>query len=194
MAITESSPATRTVDGVELPAPGVWQIDPSHSTVEFIARHLMVSKVRGRISDFDGAVRIADEPLASSVELTMQAASIDTNSEDRDAHLRSADFFDVDEHPTMAFRSTAVEPAGHHRWSVQGELTIKGISRPVELDLELLGFGADPWGAQRAVYSARAEVDREDWGLTWNTTLESGGVLVSKAIQIELEIQTVFSG
>jgi polyisoprenoid-binding protein YceI len=170
---------------------GTWQIDPSHSTVGFVARHLMVTKVRGRFTDVDATVTVGDDPTASSVEAVIQTASIDTRSADRDTHLRSADFFDVEQFPTITFRSTAVRAVKGDRWALDGELTIKGVTRPVTLDVEFEGTAGDPWGGQRAGFTAETEIDREDWGLTWNVALESGGILVSKKIKLELEVQLV---
>jgi len=185
-----------TIDGARstgqsgLPAPGEWQIDPSHSSVEFVVRHLVVGKSRGRFADFSGKIQVAEVPEQSSVEVVIQAASIDTRDERRDGHLRSADFFEVDSYPTIEFRSTAVEPHGD-TWKVTGDLTIKGRPRPVVLDVELGGLVTDPWGNSRAAFSASTEVDREDWGLTWNQALEGGGLLVGKKARIELEIEAV---
>ncbi|MBI2167950.1 MAG: YceI family protein [Actinobacteria bacterium] len=182
--------ATRTVAGQELPTPGTWEIDRSHSSAEFVVRHLMVSKVRGRFGDFAGSVEIGEAPEASSVAVTLQAASIETGESPRDEHLRSADFLDVESFPTLAFRSTGVEAAGK-RWKVTGDLTIRDVTRPVVLDVEFGGAAGDPWGGQRAAFSASTEIDREDFGLTWNQVLETGGVLVGKTIKIELEVEAV---
>ncbi|MBK9178839.1 MAG: YceI family protein [Acidimicrobiales bacterium] len=188
---TSTSAATRTVDGVELPVAGTWAIDPSHSTVGFVVRHLMVGRTRGRFGAFDGVVTVAEDPTASSVEVTIDAASIDTRDETRDGHLRSPDFFDVERHPSLTFESTGVVPVGAGRWSVTGTLTIRGEARPVTLDVEYEGTEVDPWGNQRAAFTARTEVDREAWGLTWNQALETGGVLVGKKARIELEVEAV---
>jgi polyisoprenoid-binding protein YceI len=183
--------ATRSYEGLDIPAPGRFAIDPTHTNVSFVAKHLMVSKVRGRFGDFEGTIVIADEPLDSSVAVTIQADSIDSRTPDRDAHLRSADFLDVESFPTLAFRSVAVRHLGGDEFEVDGELTIKGVSRPVTLAMELDGVVVDPWGGQRLAFSAHTEVDREDWGLTWNVALETGGVLVSKKVRIEIEGQAV---
>jgi polyisoprenoid-binding protein YceI len=182
----------RTVDGVELPAAGDWQLDPSHTTVEFVGRHLMVSKVRGRFPEVEGVVHVADEPADSSVQVTIRTASVDSRDAKRDAHLRSADLFDVEQYPTITFRSTQVQGEGTE-WQVTGDLTIKGVTRPVVLDVELTGVVADPWGGRRAGFSAHTEVNREDWGITWNLALEAGGVVVSKKIRIELEVEAVLA-
>lgn len=181
----------RTVNGVEVPEAGNYVIDPSHSTVEFVGRHLMITKVRGRFSDFEGQIAIAEDPEASSTEVLIQAASIDTGDEKRDGHLRSADFFNVEEYPTLAFRSTRVEQGKRGSWKLHGDLTVRDVTRPVVLDLEFDGASPDPWGGQRIAFTAGAEVDREDWGLTWNVALETGGVLVGKKVRIELNVQAV---
>jgi polyisoprenoid-binding protein YceI len=186
-----SAPATRSLDGLEIPAPGTFHIDPSHTTVGFVARHLMVTKVRGRFSAFDGAVTIAQEPLDSSVEVSIETASVDTRDAGRDEHLRSADFFDVEQHPTIAFRSTGVEHRTGSEFVVHGELTVRDVTRPVDLAMTLDGVVTDPWGNERLAFTASAEVDREQWGLTWNQALETGGVLVSKKVRLEIEGQAV---
>ena len=179
------------IDRSALPAAGTWQVDPSHSTVGFVARHLMVTKVRGQFTDYAAEVTIGDDPTDSSVVVTIQAASIDTRSEDRDAHLRSADFLDVEQHPTISFRSAGVRHVKGDHWALDGDLTIKDVTRPVTLDVEFDGTNGDPWGGQRAGFTASTDIEREDWGLTWNVALESGGVLVSKKVRLELEIQLV---
>ena len=188
---TAVNPQTRPFEGVEIPVAGRYVIDASHTNVGFSAKHLMVSKVRGRFSEFEGAITIADAPLDSSVEVTLQATSIDSRSEDRDGHLRSPDFLDVEQFPTLEFRSTAVRHIGGDDFEVDGDLTIKGVSRPVTLAMELEGVARDPWGGHRMAFSAETEIDREDWGLTWNVALETGGVLVSKKVKLEIEGEAV---
>jgi polyisoprenoid-binding protein YceI len=188
---TSTAPQTRPFEGVDVPAAGRYVIDASHTTVGFSAKHLMVSKVRGRFSEFEGVVTIAEHPLESSVQVTLQAASIDSRSEDRDAHLRSPDFLDVEQFPTLDFHSTAVRHTGGEDFEVDGVLTIKGVSRPVTLAMELEGVAQDPWGGHRMAFSAETDIDREDWGLTWNVALETGGVLVSKKVTLEIEGQAV---
>ena len=182
--------ATRTIDDIQAPAAGVWAIDPTHTTVEFIGRHLVFTKVRGRFTGVSGAVTVADDPNASSVEITLDATSITTGTPDRDAHLKGEDFFDVDKYPVISFKSTSVEWKGLEG-TVTGDLTVRGVSKPITLDVELTGVVTDPWGGDRAVFSASGEVDREDWGLVWNMALESGGVLVSKKIRFEIETEIV---
>jgi polyisoprenoid-binding protein YceI len=186
--MTATAPQIR---GESLPAAGTWTIDGSHSSVEFVVRHLMVAKVRGRFSDFGGTITVGETPEASSVEVSISPASIATGDPQRDGHLQSADFFDVEAHPTIGFRSTAVRPVRGDRYEVDGELTVRGVAKPVALDLEYQGTIRDPFGNDKAVFSASTEIDREDWGLTWNQALESGGVLVGKKAKIEIEIEAV---
>jgi polyisoprenoid-binding protein YceI len=182
--------ASHLVNGVDVPVPGDWVIDPGHAEVAFIGRHFMLTKVRGRFTDVAGVIRIEDDPAQSRVDVTIGTASLMSGSPDRDEHLRSADFFDVERFPTATFRSEHVRWSGH-RAQVAGRLTIVGVERPVDLEVELIGTTVDPWGAARAVFSAFTEIDREDWGLTWNVALETGGVLVSKKIRIEIELEAV---
>jgi polyisoprenoid-binding protein YceI len=151
----------------------------------------MVTKVRGSFSEVEAVATIGEDPTQSSVEATIRAASVDTRNADRDTHLRSPEFFDVERFPTITFRSTGVRHAGGDRWAIDGDLTIKDVTRPVTLDAEFEGLTGDPWGGQRAALTATTEVDREDWGLTWNVALESGGLLVSKRIKLELDVQLV---
>jgi polyisoprenoid-binding protein YceI len=166
--------------------PGIWNVDATHSEVGFTARHLMVSKVRGQFKDFAAVVTIAQPFELSSLEATVQMASVDTNSADRDTHVKSADFFDVENHPTMTFTSTKV--AGD---TMEGLLTIKGITKPVTFDLEFGGVSADPWGGTRAGFEATTEINRKDFGLTWNVAVEGGGVLVGEKVKVSLDIQLV---
>lgn len=182
--------ATRTVAGVELPTPGTWTIDPGHADVSFVGRHFMLTKVRGRFTGVAGAVTVSDDPNASSVEVTIDMASVSSGDATRDDHLRSADLFDVAAHPTAAYRSTSVEWDGS-RGTVGGDLTIKGVTRPVTLTVEYVGHALDPWGNERAVFAAHATINREDWGLSWNMALEAGGILVSKEIRLEIDIETI---
>jgi polyisoprenoid-binding protein YceI len=172
-------------------APGAWEIDPSHSNVEFVARHLL-SKVRGRFSGFSGTLTIADQPTESSAEVTIDAGSITTGTDDRDTHLRSADFLDVERYPTLSFRSTAVRAGDEPgRYLVDGDLTIRDVTRPVTLDVEYLGWSDDPWGGKRAGFSATTEITRDDFGASWNVVVESGGLLVGKKVRIELEVEAI---
>lgn len=182
---------TRTVDGVEVPAAGTYQLDPSHSSVGFSARHLMVSKTKGRFADFAGTVIIGEDPLDSSVTVEIQTASIDTRDETRDGHLRSADFFDAETHPTITYRSTKVTPGAKGTWDVEGELAVHGVTKSVPLTVSFEGGAVDPWGNARLGFEAHTEVDREAFGLTWNQTLETGGVLVGKVVKIDIEAEAV---
>jgi polyisoprenoid-binding protein YceI len=190
-AIT-ASPGTRVVNGHQVPEAGTWAIDPSHASFEFVARHLM-AKVRGSFSGVSGVAIIAEVPEESTLEVEIDASTIDTKDPNRDAHLRSNDFFGVEDHPTISFRSTAVRPGdGANEWKVDGDLTIKGVTRPVTVDVEFLGAGIDPWGNQRIGFSGVVpEVNREDWGLVWNAALETGGFLLSKSVRLEIEAELV---
>lgn len=175
---------------IALPTTGTWTFDKAHTRIGFAARHLMVTKVRGHVADFDGTVRVADRPEDSVVEMTMAAASITTGSIDRDNHLKSPDFFDVANFPTLTFKSSKVERAGGN-WKLTGDLTIKNVTKPVTLDVAYDGIATDPWGKEHVAFSASVEVDREDWGLVWNVALETGGWLVSKKATIDIEGQLV---
>lgn len=172
-----------------------WNLDPTHSQVEFAVKHMMFTTVRGRFADVAGAVTLdAAAPERSSVEVTIGAASVDTSTADRDAHLRSADFFDVERHPTLTFRSRRVEGVlaePGDAFKVVGDLTIRGVTREVVLDARFEGTGTDPWGHARSGFSATTTVDRRDFGLTWNQALEAGGVLVGHEVRIELQVQAV---
>jgi len=192
MSNLTTATVTRTVAGNEVPNAGTYGLDASHSEVGFSVRHLMVSKVKGRFSDVSGTITIAEDPLASSVEVTIGTASIDTRDEQRDAHLRSPDFFDVEQYPSMTYRSTKVSPAGKGRWLVEGDLSLHGVTRNVPLEVSFEGGATDPWGGIRAGFSARAELNREDFGLTWNQALETGGVVVGKKVTIEIEAEAVY--
>ena len=186
-----TNPAIRIVGDEELPAVGTYALDASHSQVGFSVRHLMVSKTKGRFSDFAGAVTIAENPLESSVSVTIQTNSVDTRDEQRDGHLRSGDFFDVEAWPTITYESRSVRQVGEGRYVVEGDLTVKGVTRPVPLDLTFEGGGSDPWGGVRIGFSAKTELDREAFGLTWNQALETGGVVVGKKVAIEIEAEAI---
>jgi polyisoprenoid-binding protein YceI len=182
---------TRTVDGEVIPAPGVFTLDSAHSHVGFSVRHMMIAKVRGRFATFNGTLTVAEDPLQSTVEVEVDLASIDTRDEQRDGHLRSPDFFDVEQYPTMTFRSTGVAVNGGDSVRLDGELDLHGVTQPVSLDVVYDGVGQDPWGNQRIGFSATGEIDRETFGLTWNQPLAQGGVLVGKAVRLELEAEFV---
>jgi polyisoprenoid-binding protein YceI len=174
------------------PTNNTWKIDPAHSGIHFSVRHMVVSKVRGRFSRFEGDVQLDPaQPEGAKVKVSIDAASIDTNEPKRDDHLRSADFFDVAKFPALTFESTRVEKKGEGRLAITGNLSLHGVTKEIVLDTELLGVGKDPWGAQRAGFSARTSLDRKEYGLGWNQLLEAGGVLVGDKIEIELEIEAV---
>ena len=172
-----------------------WSIDPAHSLAEFSAKHMMITTVKGRFGAVNGTIAIdGRDPDRSSVEVEIDAASIDTNNEQRDQHLRSEDFLDVAKYPTVTFRSKRVEGAyaeAGDQFTVAGDLTIRGTTREVTLDATFEGTGTDPWGGERASFSAETKIDRRDFGLVWNQTLEAGGVLVSNQIRLSLEVQAV---
>jgi len=171
---------------------GDYTLDPGHTRLGFVARHAMVTKVRGQFTEFDGKAHVDfEDPGRSSVEVVVQAASIDTRNEQRDGHLRTNDFFDVPTHPTITFRSTEVEPVGGDRFRVSGDLTMKGVSRPVVIELDYEGAAKDPFGNTRLGFEGSVVVNRKDWGIEWNAPLETGGVLVSEKVTIELEVSAV---
>lgn len=169
---------------------GTWDIDATHSTVGFSVRHMMVSKVRGYFTKFEGVVITAQDPAASTVEATVDMDSIDTRQEQRDAHIKSADFFDTGNHTVMTFRSTTIKPKGDD-WTVEGDLTIKGITKPTTLDLELNGFGPDAYGGTRAGFSGKTTISRKEFGVDIDMPMDGGGVVVGDKISVELEIEAV---
>ncbi len=174
------------------PAPILWDFDLTHSSVGFSVRHLVISKVRGRFARWSGQLTFDPaRPEATTVDVSIEAASIDTGEAQRDAHLRSADFFDAERFPRITFHGTRVEKLGDDRWQLAGELAIAGVTKPVTLEVESFGLAKDPWGGERAGFSARTTIDRRDFGLTWNQTLETGGVLVGEKIEIVIEIEAV---
>jgi polyisoprenoid-binding protein YceI len=183
--------ADRVIEGIALPEPGDWELDPVHTSVECVARHLMVSKVRGRFTNASGTIHIADDPAASSVEVEVDAASVESGDEKRDEHLRSPDFFDVERYPKVTFRSTRLEGESPGHFLLHGDLTVHGVTRPVTLEAEYHGWTPSPIGDRRAGFSATTEVDREDFGLTWNVAVEAGGVLVGKKAKLEFEIEAI---
>ena len=191
MSTTEITPITRIEDGTEVPVAGAYGLDASHSHVGFSVRHAMVSRTKGQFAEVTGTVHIAENPVESWVEVDIPVASLDTRDEKRDGHLLSADFFDAENHPSLHYRSTKVTPADDSRWVVEGELTIKGVTRPVGLEVTFEGGAKDPWGNSRIGFTAQAEVNREDFGLTWNQALETGGVLVGKQVKIDIEAEAV---
>ena len=182
--------ALRTFQNLEVPRAGTYRIDPTHPAVEFPVRHLGLAKVRGRFNTFAGTIEIGDDPADSRVDVIIDAAGIDTGDEQRDNHLRSPDFLDVDRHASLEFNSCTVRLDGEDP-RVEGLLTVRGVTRPVTLDVEFEGATTDPWGSERIGVSATTDVDREAFGLTWNRALETGGWLVGKAIRIELSVEAV---
>lgn len=174
---------------ITLPQTGTWTLDPAHTVIGATARHLVASKVRGHFNKFSGTFSMEPSPEESSVEVSIDASSIDTGVEDRDNHLRSADFLDVENHPSIEFRSTKVRSLGGNDYEVEGELTMRGTTKPVTLKIAFLGLVTDPWGNEKAIFSGSTKINREEWGLTWNQALETGGWLVGKTLDIELEVQ-----
>lgn len=171
---------------------GTWAIDPSHSTIGFSVRHAMVAKVRGRFTEFEGSFTLdGANPAASAAAFVAQTASITTENADRDGHLKSAEFLNVEVNPTLAFTSTAVKQTGDSSFTVTGDLTINGITKPVDVEFDLLGTSQDPWGGTRIGFEGETKISRKDFGLTWNVALETGGVLVGDDIKINLDVEAV---
>lgn len=167
-----------------------WTLDPAHTLVEFAAKHLMITTVKGRFTDVSGTIHMDEaNPAASSVEAVINASSIDTRTDQRDAHLKSADFLEVERYPEITFKSTKVERVGDAHYRVTGNLTIHGVTKPVTLDVQDEGRTKDPWGGERAGFSATTRIDRRDFGLTWNQVVETGGLVVSNEIRITLEVE-----
>ncbi len=167
-----------------------WTLDPAHSSIEFSAKHMMISTVRGSMGAVNGEI-IADEenPANSSVQLTVDIAGLTTNEAKRDAHLRSGDFFDAENHPEATFKSTRVELLSENKFRVTGDLTIRGTTKSITLDVEREGEGVDPWGNVKAAFASSTTLNRKDFGLNWNVALEAGGVLVSEKIKLEITVQ-----
>jgi polyisoprenoid-binding protein YceI len=175
-----------------LPQAGVWDADPAHSSIEFVARHLMATKVRGRFGEWSATLTTGPRPGDASVEASIKADSLTTFNEARDNHLRSADFFEVDKYPTLEFRSTAISELGSdNHFTVTGDLSARGVTKQVILDTEFVGALEDPFGNTKATFSATTELNRDDWGVSWNQALANGGFLVSKTIKVEVEVQFV---
>lgn len=179
--------STRTWEGLSIPVAGTYNLDVAHTSIGFVVKHMMVSKVRGTFGKFDGSVTIAENPLESSAELTIQTDSIDTGVEDRNGHLRSDDFLAVEKFPTITFKSTRVVGHSGDEFTVVGDLTVREVTKEVELTVEYGGAGTNPWGQQVWGFGIKTEFDREEFGLTWNQALETGGVLVGKKVKIEIE-------
>ncbi len=169
-----------------------WQIDSSHSHINFTARHMMISKVRGTFENFSGTVNFdEDNPTNTTVNIEVDLTSINTRDEQRDGHLKSADFFDVENYPTMTFTSTRVEQIDENNGRLYGQLTIKGITKEVVLNVEYAGIAKSPWGTESAGFSASGSLNRKEWGLNWNQALETGGVLVGDKINMEIDLELV---
>jgi polyisoprenoid-binding protein YceI len=179
------------VGGAELPPPGKWTIDPAHSSINVTARHLGMSSVRGRFDDFAGTLEIAHPVERSSVTAVIQSASIDTNQKMRDDHLRSKDFLDVEHNPVITYRSTGLAQLSEERWALDGELTLNGVTRPVQLDLTYLGTGPDAWGGTRAAFHAVTELHRDDFAITYNQVLRAGIGAIGATLRVEIDIQAV---
>jgi polyisoprenoid-binding protein YceI len=175
----------------QLPEPGVWDIDPVHSSVRIRARHIGLASVHGRLAEFSGSVVVTDPVENSVVEVTMQSASVDTGNADRDAHLRSKDFLHAEAFPEIAFRSKGLRPLSDDRWSMDGEITIRGVTRQIALDTTYLGVGPDPWGGVRAAFHAVTELRREDFAIDWNQAVRVGIGVVGGILQVELDIEIV---
>ena len=185
----EQTVSTRTVDGVEYPAVGTYAIDVSHTRVGFAVRHMAVSKVRGEFKDFSGTLELAENPADSKINVTIQAVSVDTHDENRDNHLRTNDFFDAENFPVWTFTSTAIRPRSANEWDVDGDLTIRGVTKQVTLDATLEGVVNDPYGLHRVGFSATTSIVRDDFGVSFNAALETGGVVVGKKVDIDLELE-----
>jgi polyisoprenoid-binding protein YceI len=171
---------------------GTYTLDPTHSRIGFVARHAMVTKVRGSFDEFEGSGHFdLEDPSKSRLQVTIQAASIDTRNADRDGHLRSNDFFDMETYPEITFVSTKVERAGDDDYRVTGDLTIKGVTKPVTVDFEYTGAAVDPYQNQRIGFEGKTTINRKDWGVSWNAALETGGVLVSEKVTLELEVSAI---
>ena len=182
-----ASSATETATGVT-----TWTIDPAHSNVEFAVKHLMISTVKGRFADVKGAARFDEaNPRNTQVEIDIGTGSVDTRSEQRDAHLRSADFFEVERYPTMKFKSKRIDGDTNHEFKLVGDLTIRDVTREVTLDAEFTGRGRDPWGGERLGFEAHGKINRKEFGLTWNQALEAGGWVVGEDIKLNIEVELV---
>lgn len=182
--------SSRTIDSATVPVAGTWEIDPSHSDLRITARHLMVTKVRGTFGEITGTIVVAEVPTDSTVEVIAKSATVSTGSADRDGHILSPDFLDAESFPLITFTSTDLVPSGDD-WRLTGDLTIRGTTKSVTFDMTFEGVADDPFGNTKAAFTANGSVDREDWGLTWNVPLEGGGVLVSKKLQVEFDVQAV---
>jgi len=189
--MSESVASTREFQGLEIPAAGTYLLDAAHKRVGFVVRHLMVSKVRGDFGQATATITIGEDPLQSSVTASIATASVFTGQPDRDNHLRTGDFFEAEKYPTIEYRSTGIKSWDGNEFVLDGELTIKDVTKPVELLVEFEGVGRSPYGFDLFGFSATTEIDREDWGLTYNMALESGGVMIGKKVKIEIEGEAI---
>ncbi len=180
--------AANEIAGIQLPPAGKYELDRAHTAIGFVARHIL-TKVRGRFTDFSGWIQVEERPEDSSAEVEIETASIQTNVEQRDQHLKSDDFLNVTRYPVMSFRSTGVRHTGGPTFELDGELTIRDVTRPVTLTGEYLGTGIDPYGNTVLAATARTTLQREDWNVSWNMVLETGGFLVSKTVDLEIEVE-----
>lgn len=183
------TPDPRQVHGLTLPGPSTFDLDADHSELTFRVRHMMVSKVRGRFGDVTGSIAFAEDPLESSVEIIIGVASVDTGAPDRDGHLRSPDFFDAETFPHIIFRSTRVGDLDGDSFLLEGDLTVRDVTRPVSFTATYNGMGTNPWGAVVVGFEGQIDLDREDFGLTWNQALDTGGVLVGKVATIDIAVE-----
>jgi polyisoprenoid-binding protein YceI len=189
--MTDAVAVTREYDGLVIPAAGTYLLDAAHKRVGFVVRHLMVSKVRGEFNVATATITVGEDPLQSAVTAVIQTDSVVTGQVDRDNHLRTGDFFEAEKYPTIEYRSTGVKSHDGNEFVLTGELTIKGVTRPVDLDVEFEGVGRSPYGFDVFGFSASTEIDREDFGLTYNMALESGGVMIGKKVKIEIEGEAI---
>jgi polyisoprenoid-binding protein YceI len=183
--------STREYQGLKIPTPGTFSLDPAHSRVGFVARHMMVSKVRGSFQEVSGKITVGEDPTKSSVEASIVVKSVSTGVEARDNHLRSADFFEAEAHPTLEFASTSLTPKGGNEFTLRGDLTIKTTTVPVELNVEFEGVTVSPYGQEVFGFSATGEIDREEFGITYNMVLEAGGVMIGNKIKLEIEGEAI---
>jgi len=189
MSSTQAS--VRTIEGLELPPPGTWEIDPVHSNVSFVVRHMVVAKVRGKFAKFSGTIEVAENHQDSKVDATIDAASIDTSEPNRDAHIRSADFLDVENHPVITFSAVGPIHTAGTKFTLSGDLTIRGVTKPVTLEAEYLGVIKHPQMGTRMGLSATGEINKDDFGVLYNAALETGGFVLGKTIRLELEVEAV---
>jgi polyisoprenoid-binding protein YceI len=189
--MADTDVTSRTVNGVEYPAVGTYAIDPSHTELGFAVRHMAVSKVRGRFSTFEGTLELAEKPADSKVSVTIDAGSVDTRDENRDAHLRTNDFFDAENHPKWTFVSTSITAEDGTDFKVVGDLTIRGVTKSVTLDASLEGVVKDPYGNHRVGFSASTTINREDFGVAFGAVMEAGGLVVAKKVDIQIEAEAV---